>query len=451
MIVGDFSTGLLEIESSMFSEIDSRNLLRSGLTSLWIEPRNRAHPSKSAVESTNSKWLLLLFVFLLSYPVFANDDSDWPLILSEARGQTVYWNAWAGDDRVNLYIAWTTSQMKRRFGVAVRHVKLADTSEVVTRVLAEKAVGQNQRGSADVIWMNGENFAAMKQHGLLFGPFTHRLPNYQFVDTADKPTETDFTVPVEGLEAPWNLAQLVFICDSARVAAPPRNASALLAWAKKHPGRFTYPQPPGFLGTTFLKQILLSLASQPEDLSSPKSETEFQKITVPLWDYLNELHPVMWRRGRVYPASGPAERRLLADGEIDIALSFSPEEASSAILTGQLPDTTRAFVFDGGTVGNASFLAIPYNSRAKEGAMVLINFLLSAEAQARKQDPRHLGGRTVLAMHKLTQSERKLFDDLPRGPASLSAKQLGKLLPEPDPFWMERLETEWQKRYGAGR
>jgi putative thiamine transport system substrate-binding protein len=159
----------------------------------------------------------------------------------------------------------------------------------------------------------------------------------------------------------------------------------------------------------------------------------------------------MWRQGRAFPANGPAQTRLLADGEIDIALSFSPEAASSAIFSGQLPGTVRTFVFEGGTIGNASFLAIPFNSSAKDGALVLINFLLSPLAQARKQDPRELGSLTVLAMEKLSLTDRALFEKLPSGPATLSAKELGKPLSEPHPYWTVRLEKEWQKRYGAGR
>ncbi|MEO8426193.1 MAG: ABC transporter substrate-binding protein, partial [Verrucomicrobiota bacterium] len=378
-------------------------------------------------------------------------EADWSSITAKARGQTIYWNAWGGDDRINAYIDWASRAVRDQFGVEVRHVKLTDTAEAVTRVLAEKAAGKNDKGSVDLIWINGENFAAMKKHGLLYGPFTQTLPNFPLVDTGSKPTLTDFTVPVDGLEAPWSMAQFVFLYDTARLADPPRTPPALLAWAKAHPSRFAYPQPPDFLGTTFLKQSLLSLVPHSNQLHAPASEADFAKVTAPLWAYLDALHPVMWRQGRAFPANGPAQTRLLADGEIDIALSFSPEAASSAILTGQLPATVRTFVFAGGTIGNASFLAIPFNSSAKEGARVLINFLLSPLAQARKQDPRELGSLTVLAVEKLPPADRARFENLPRGPATLSAKELGIPLAEPHPFWMERLEKEWQKRYGAGR
>lgn len=394
--------------------------------------------------------VLLALAMAWVAPIWAAATEDWPTTLAKARGQTVFWNAWGGDDRINAYIDWAARESKRRFGIDVRHVKAGDTAEVVSRVLAEKAGGRNEAGSTDLIWINGENFAAMKKHALLFGPFTSRLPNFQWVDTLHKPTLLDFTVPVDGLEAPWSMAQLVFLHDTARLAVPPRSAAALLAWATTHPGRFTYSQPPDFLGNTFLKQILIGLLPDQRILVGPVSETEFAKVTAPLWAYLGRLHPLMWRQGRVFPANGPAQIRMLADGEIDIALSFSPDAASSGILTGQLPETTRTFVFEGGTIGNASFLAVPYNSRAKEAALVLIDFLLSPEAQARKQDPRELGSMTVLDLEKLAPADRKRFDQLSTGPATLSAAELGLPLPEPHPYWMVRLGKEWQVRYGSG-
>lgn len=397
------------------------------------------------------RWAGLLLVLWLTVGLQAEATNDWSATLAAARGQTVYWNAWGGDELINRYLDWAAGEVKRRYDVEVRHVKLGDTAEAVTRVLAEKAAGRDRDGSTDVIWINGENFASMKQHGLLYGPFTGQLPNFRFVDTVDKPTLTDFTVPVDGLEAPWSMAQFVLLYDTARVPKPPRTPAALLAWSKAHPGRFTYPQPPDFLGTTFLKQLLLNLAPQRTGLYSPVVEADFQGVTAPLWEYLEQLHPTMWRQARAFPVNGTAQTRLLADDELDFALSFSAESASAAILTGQLPETVRTFVFEGGTIGNASFLAIPYNSRSKEGALVLVNFLLSPEAQARKQDPRQLGSLTVLALEKLTPADRSRFDALPRGRAMLSLAELGRPLAEPHPSWMDRLEKEWQRRYGNRR
>lgn len=395
------------------------------------------------------RFLIPVFALLLglSAPALAQ---DWKEVEAKARGQTVFWNAWGGDERINAYIAWAGEQVAARYGVTVRHVKLADTSEAVARVVAEKAAGRLEGGSVDLIWINGENFASMKRNELLFGPWTQNAPNYRYVDTVNKKTTTvDFTVPVDNLEAPWGMAQVVFMHDTAHVPSPPISIPALLDWAKANPGRYTYPQPPNFHGTTFLKQALLELASNPAVLQEPA--TDVATVTAPLWTYLDELHPLMWRRGAVFPQNGPAMTRLLDDGEIAIVLSFQPAEASGLIAQGKLPETVRTFVLEKGTIGNTNFVAIPFNAKAREGAMVLANFLMSPEAQARKQDPVVWGSFTVLDVARLPEADQAAFARLDLGVATLSPGELGTTQLEPHPTWVEALEEEWARRYASGK
>jgi len=382
----------------------------------------------------------------------APDPADWPAVLDAARGQTVYFNAWGGATATNDFIRWAGAQVEARYGVRVEQVKLADTADAVSRVLAEKSAGKDEGGAIDLIWINGANFAAMKENGLLFGPWAKALPNWDLVDVEGKPAITaDFTVPTEGLESPWAMAQVVFYYDTARVPDPPRTMAALRDWAADHPGRFTFPQPPDFLGSTFLKQALYGLVADPAILQQPADEVDYAAITAPLWAFLEGLTPDLWRSGRAYPQTGPRQLQLMADGEIDIAISFSPGEASTAIANGQLPDTVRTYVLEGGTIGNASFVAIPYNANAKAGAMVFANFLLSPEAQARAQDPSVLGYGTVLAMDKLSPEDRARFEALDLGIATLSPEELGPALPEPHPSWMTRIEADWIDRFGTAR
>jgi putative thiamine transport system substrate-binding protein len=195
--------------------------------------------------------------------------------------------------------------------------------------------------------------------------------------------------------------------------------------------------------------MLLELAPHPARLLAPATDADFEEETAPLFAYLDALTPFLWREGRAYPANSTALRTLMADGEIDLALSFNPAEASSAIARGELPMGVRSFVLDKGTIGNASFLAIPYNAAHKEGALLLADFLLSPEAQAKKQDPAGYGGFTVLAMAKLSPADRARFDALPRGAATLSAEELGPTLSEPHPSWTTRLVAAWKRRYGV--
>lgn len=373
--------------------------------------------------------------------------ADWQAVQDKARGARVYFHAWGGDPKINDFIAFVGQLANDRYGITLTHVKLAATSDAVARVQAEQAAGKTDGGAVDLIWINGENFAAMKSSGLLFGPFAEALPNWRYVDTAGKPATTnDFTLPTEGFESPWAMAQLVFEHDSAKLAAPPLTIAALADWAKAYPGRFTYPQPPDYLGLTFLKQVLYPLLPDPVVLQSP---VDAATDLAPLWSFLDGLHPNLWRQAKAFPANEPALGQLLADGETTISFAFNPGRASAEIAAGNLADTVRTFVLTGGTIGNASYVAIPFNASAPEGAQIVANLLLEPEVQARAQDAAVLGFQTVLNLAALSDADRARFDGLALGPATLSPAELGPTLLEPHASWMTRIAEDWVKRYGV--
>ena len=387
--------------------------------------------------------------FLLVGSVSATDFKD---TLKTAKGQTVYFNAWGGDDKINAYIAWAADTLQQRFGVKVEHVKLDDTGAAVAQILAEKAAGRAADGTIDLLWVNGENFAAMKRAGLLQDhSWATELPSWQYTDSTALPgIISDFAVSTDGKESPWGRAQLVFAYDSQYVDQPPSSAVELADYIAANPGRFTFPQPPDFIGNSFLKQLLIEVTNDRDALSLPVEKANFDAVTAPLWDWLDAATPNLWRGGTAYPTNYPALRQLLGDGEIDIAMAFNPADASASITAGILPDTVRTYIHDGGTLANVHFLAIPFNASAPDGAKVVANFFLSPEAQIHKADSRVWGDPTVLSVDRLSPDDKSAFDALPRGVATLSEAELGATLPEPHPSWVGRLESEWQRRYGSG-
>ena len=390
---------------------------------------------------------LLVAAIAFASPMPAAAQS-WDDVLARARGQTVNFNAWAGDEKTNAFIAWIGEEVQKRYGVRLNHVKLKDTAEAVTRVIAEKAAGRDSGGTVDLVWINGANFLALKEQKLLHGPFADRLPNWRLVDTVRKRSNViDFTIPHDGYESPWRMAQIVFVYESKRVRDLPKSVPELLDWCKRNPGRFTHPSVRNFLGATFLKQALYELAPDASVLQRPATDEAFAAATAPLWSWYEALKPTLWRQGRQFPDNGPAQRQLMNDGEIDLMVSFNPSEAAVAASTGLLPDSVRTFTFSKGTIGNTSFVAIPYNAAAKEGAMVVANFLLEPATQAHAQDVRQMGNFTVLDLDKLAPADRKRFDELPRPAALPSNADLGTTLLEPHPSWMTRITAEWERRY----
>ncbi len=375
----------------------------------------------------------------------ARAEEDWAAIEAQAKGQTVYFNAWAGSPQINAYIAWVAEVLKERHGITLEHVKLQDTGEAVRRVRDEVTAGKP--GSVDLIWINGENFRVMKQEKLLFGPFAGRLPNFALVDVSGKPTTIiDFAEPTDGFEAPWGMAQLTFFGDGQKLATPPLSMMDLLQLAKTQPGRITYPAPPDFHGTTFVKQVLVETIRDKALLDRPTDKAGFTDAAKPMFDYLDALHPHLWREGKQFPPSQAQQKQMLADGELLMALTFNPNEPANLVASGELPATTFAWQNSGGTIGNTHFVAIPINAQAGAAAQVVANFLMSAEAQARKADLDIWGDPTVLDVKKLPPAEQALFKsgDVPGG-----VRFPADAIPEPHGSWVPLIEAAWLERFGA--
>jgi putative thiamine transport system substrate-binding protein len=385
----------------------------------------------------------------LATPALATPTQvDWQQTLDAARGQTVYWNAWGGDARTNAFIAWVGAQTEAKYGVKVEQVKLSDTATAVTQVISEKAAGKDAGGSVDMIWINGPNFLSMKSQGLLHGPFAADLPNAKYLDLSpSSAASVDFTVPVEGYESAWRLARFVFTYDSAVVTDPPRDMAGFLDYAQAHPGRVTHPDVSNFMGATFLKQALIEFAPDPAALQLPVTDAAFEAAVAPLWDWYDAMRPFMWREGKTFPENQSVQQQLLNDGEVDFGVSFDPASAAGAIAEGLLPDTARVFVPRGGSIGNISFVAIPYNAAHAAGAEVVANFLLDPATQAHQQNIEVLGSFSVLDPAKLSADEAAVFAALPSSPALPNLQDLGPTLLEPHASWMTRLVAAWGERY----
>ena len=183
---------------------------------------------------TRRRWLGAAALLPLARPARAD---SWQATLRSARGQTVYFNAWAGSERINAYLQWAAAELDRTRGLRLEHVKIADTAEAVQRIRAEKAAGR-ARGSIDMVWINGENFLHLKREALLVRPVCRDacLSTPMWTRLGKPTTRIDFSEPVEGMEAPWGMAQLTFYADRRRVPQPPLAAAELLAWSRANAG-----------------------------------------------------------------------------------------------------------------------------------------------------------------------------------------------------------------------
>lgn len=382
---------------------------------------------------------VFLIGLLLAAPAMA--DARWQTVQNEAKGQTVWFNAWGGDQAVNRYLDWVRGEMKTHYAITLKIVHLADAADAVKRIQTESAAGRKTNGSVDLLWVNGENFRTLKEADLLQTGWAQTLPNWRYVDT-DKPVTEDFAIPTDGAESPWGGAQLTFIARKQSLPVPLADPEALLNYAQNNPGKITYPRPPDFTGTAWLEQLLLTLTPHPDVLNVAPDSHTFEAVTAPLWNYLDKLHPLLWRDGKDFPPSPARTDALLASGNLNMSVTFNPAHAQQKVASGELPADSYSFGFRDGMIGNVHFVTIPANSSASAGAKVVANFLLSPEAQIRKADPKIWGDPSVLSPQKLASEQAaQLQQFIPAG--------LPKTLSEPHAAWVSALEQEWLRRYGT--
>ncbi|HEV7507305.1 MAG TPA: ABC transporter substrate-binding protein [Thermoanaerobaculia bacterium] len=402
-----------------------------------------------------SRPLLLLAVLLLAGcgrgrapeakgDLLAQLSQPWPEIERQARGQTVTLAMWMGDPYINKYInEYVAPNLKQSYGINLNVVS-AQGAQIVSMLMTEIEAHKPQ-SNVDLIWINGETFYQLRQIDALLGPFTDMLPNAKLIDFKNPFIGYDFQQEVKGYECPWGNVQLAIIYNSARVPDPPRNRQQLADWVKAHPGRFTFDN--SFTGMTFLKSLLIDMAGGAGSLDGPFDEAKYKRLSAELWDYLNGIKKYFWKQGETFPASVAQLHQLFAAGEVDFTMSNNDGEVDNKVLQGLLPETSRAYVLDTGTIQNTHYMGIARRAPHLAGDLVTMNFLISPEAQYEKLKPAVWGDGTVLDVGRLPGDWQAKFADVPQ--RRFSPKRVDiqpKALREPASEIMIRLSDDFRKQ-----
>jgi putative spermidine/putrescine transport system substrate-binding protein len=373
-----------------------------------------------------------------------NPGTDFTGMAENAKGTSVRFYMWGGDVRINSWIdTYLAGALEIRHGIALTRIP-EDAEIFVNKLIVEKQAGRD-KGSIDLLWINGENFRNARSAEILYGPFTDQLPNFRnFIDPST--VTHDFGFPVDGYEAPYGRAQFVFEYDSQRVITPPESFAQLAEWVRAHPGRFTYPQPPSFTGSAFIRQAFYAVTGGHDQYMNGFDSSLFAEKAPLLWQYLNELEPFLWEKGKTYPKEKSALDLLFTRGEVDFNMSYHQADAFGRILSGQYPDTVRTFVMTDGSLFNTHFTAIPFNAPNIAGAVVTANLLLDPEVQYAKNDPEQWGDFTVLDMSKLSAEIKSRFESLDLGEATVPFSELEKYaVPEIPSDYLDVLERGWEE------
>ncbi len=367
---------------------------------------------------------------------------------SMAQEKTVRFALWGGNENINNWIdTYVSDELQNRFDILLERVPLSDTQDAVQKLIRDKKLGR-ENGSIDMLWLNGENFKAMKDNGLTWKSFLGELENSQYLDVEDQTIANDFGVKHEGHEVPWGSAQMVFIYDSAKVPAPPKTFAAFTEWIKENPGKFTYSSPPDFTGSAFIRQSFMNLIGKSayDNLINTVSESTLNAQLPKLWSWLKEIEPYLFRQGEFYPESVSKLHQHFSDGTLWITMDYYPSTAQRMIDKGIFPETTKTFVLDDGALANTHFVTIPFNAKNKESAKIAANFLLGIEAQASKLTPANWGDFSVLDLSRMSAQNADIIKSVDLGAATLELDVLNRVKVQELPAqYIPMIEEEWKK------
>lgn len=379
-------------------------------------------------------------------PQAAEATGKWAAILAKARGQTVNFYMWGGSDRINSYVSSWVGARAKPFGIKINRVPLTDTVDAVNKVLGEKQAGRTKNGSVDLIWVNGENFRTGKQARIWHCGYVNVLPNGRYVNWKDPSVANDFGTPVDGCEVPWGRAQFALVYNSDRVKTPPTTMAGLLSWIRSNPGRFTYPAPPDFTGSVFVRHVFYHAAGGFKSLLGPFNQAKFDQVAPKAWSTLNDVERSLWRSGATYPQSKQALDNLYSNGEVDMTMTYGPAEIGGLVDKGIFPASTREFVFNHGTIGNTHYTIIPFNSAHKEAAMVVQNILISPAAQYQKALPSGWGDYAAIDTSKVSKTWQRRFASIKTPPSVLPYSRLRRNSnPELRSDWLTKIEAGWKE------
>ena len=371
-------------------------------------------------------------------------NADYAVILEQAKGMTVNFYGWGGDEQRNKWLDNVVAPvLKDKYDITLERVPM-DIDQILAKLSGEKQAG-SENGSIDMIWINGENFYSAKENGLLFGPFADKLPNYgKYIDADAEENQKDFGYPIEGYEVPYGKAQMVLINDSAVTPETPKNTADLLDFVKKYPGKVTYPALPDFTGSAFVRNIIYDVVGYEQFMDMEADKETVKEAIEPALEYLRSLNPYLWNQGKSFPASSPEVNNMFADGELYMTISYEPYSITVDIAQGTFPETARSFLLDSGMIGNTNYIAIAANSPHKAAAMVAINEIISAEIQASQFSEMKI--LPVVDYNKLSAEEKTLFDSVEIGIGAIPQDELlSKRVPEMPGYLIPIIEEIWQE------
>ncbi len=294
-------------------------------------------------------------------------NMSWEEIEEEAKkeGEVVFYS-WHSED------LWkqVAEDFEKKYGIKMK-VVIADNS--LSQLLAEKDAAKS---SADVyIVGGGPNVKTAMDAGLMLGPILPKMESKDQLSPAL--SEVQEGIPHNGYLVPLYRNQTGLLYNPEKVKNPPQTFDELVKWMEENPKQFGFSDPTkGGTGEAFIQTVISHVGG---GLDKYKGDTELDPEKVKDWDKV-------WKwfndRKDLYTVTASNADSLSRFNQHELTLTVAWDDSVlKAWKKGELFKESKLYIPDMGMPGGGDTVGISKNAEHKAAALLLINYLTSAETQ----------------------------------------------------------------------
>ena len=342
--------------------------------------------------------IMILILTSCSLNIGSNDPEakNWDLIVKSAEQSKV---TIAMDHSNPMAIEWFkddfTDFLKSNYNIEITIIQQS-LLKTMDQLVQDKA-GEVDFGNIDIVLIEDEGFKSAYSRGLLYGPFSDKLPNVkQNIGLRSLNFLTREGIKTNYYSMPFSRSQLSFIYNQDVFYETPENYDALIELIKQNKNQFTYPDPRFTKeGEAFVLSIIGDSIDFEAFLMENFDRNAFNEAINAGMNRLVQLKPYLFDAGEKYPQSTQNLDDLFINGALSMSLSMNFNYVTDQLREYEYPESASTFIVPTGVATYDEIATIAFNSPNKSGAMVVLDALLSPEMQASKYNPRAWGSLPV--------------------------------------------------------
>ncbi len=286
----------------------------------------------------------------------------WDEIVAQAQEEgQVTWYVWYFEPEFRAIVA----DFEAETGITVTIPDVNSADDVLNKVIAEQAL---EATDVDLIAMGGATALRIEPSELFMGPFLPALP------AADTRRDTIEGGDWQGYAVQYwgNQTGIGYDPDRVTEAELPQTIEELEAWMVANPGMFGFNFENGGSGPSLIHNVARNILGVTMD----STVTETPDLQ-PVYDWFIENED-----NYVITASNSDSITRMNAGEFSM-IAVWEDHIGGLIRRGEVADRFQVYVPDFGMNGGGNVVAIPRNAANPAAAMVLAEWLSSAEVQTR--------------------------------------------------------------------